>query len=147
MGENPGKLKLGKGAYFVKTHLKRLPRTEDVWQADLRPFPEVEKGRKRRRRCWLGVVLSLTDDFILADRILDTPPTVNDLARLLSDGMRRPLIEAAHRPSRIALRDEPLWQEILPHLKELRIEVILQAKLPEWDGMLADFVREQEKSR
>ena len=105
------------------------------------------KGRKRRRACWLGVVLSVTDDFILADRILDTPPTVNDLARLLADGMRRPLIETAHRPARIVLRENPLWREILPHLKELKIEVILQDKLPEWDGMLADFVREQEKLR
>ena len=147
MDENPWTLKLGKGVSFVKTHLKRLPRTVDVWQADLQPFPEAEEGRKRRRTCWLGVVLSLTDDFILADRVLDTPPTVNDLARLLADGMRRPLIETAHRPSRLVLRDNPLWQEILPHLKELKIEVVLQDRLPEWDLMLADFIRDQEKTR
>jgi hypothetical protein len=59
--------------------------------------------------------------------------------------MRRPLIEGAHRPSRILLRDNPLWGEILPHLEELKIEVVLQDKLPEWDGMLADFAREQQK--
>jgi hypothetical protein len=141
------RLKLGKGVSFVKTHLKRLPRIEDVWQADLQPFPEAGKGRKRQRPCWLGVVLSLTDDFILADRILDSPPTVNDLARLLADGMRRPLIEIAHRPSRIVLRDDPTWREILPHLEELGIEVILQDNLPEWDRLLADFAREQERSR
>jgi hypothetical protein len=143
----PEKLKLGKGAYFVKTHLKRLPQTEDVWQVDLQPFPEAGKGRKRERPCWLGVVLSQTDDFILADQILDTPPSVNDLARLLADGMRRPLIETAHRPSRIVLRDNPHWREILPHLNELKIEVVLQDKLPEWDEMLADFARGQEKAR
>jgi hypothetical protein len=147
MDENGGKLKPGKGAYFVKTHLKRLPQAEDVWQVDIQPFDETGKGRKRQRPCWLGVVLSRTDDFILADRVLDTPPTVNDLARLLADGMRRPLIESAHRPSRIVLRDNPLWQEILPHLKELKIEVVLQEELPEWDRMLADLVSEQEKSR
>jgi hypothetical protein len=138
------RLKLGKGVSFVKTHLKRLPRIEDVWQADLRPFPEAGQGRKRQHPHWLGVVLSLTDDFILADRILGSPPTVNDLARLLADGMRRPLIETAHRPSRIVLRDDPTWREILPHLKELKIEVILQDKLPEWYRMLAGFAREQE---
>jgi hypothetical protein len=145
MKENPGKLKLGQGVYFVKTHLKRLPQTEDVWQVDLQFFHEAGKGRIHP--CWPGVVLSRTDDFILADRVLDTPTTVNDLARLLADGMRRPLIESAHGPSRIVLRDNPLWQEILPHLRELKIEVVLQEKLPEWDRMLADFVREQEKSR
>jgi hypothetical protein len=58
--------------------------------------------------------------------------------------MRRPLIETAHRPSRIVVRDDPTWREILPHLKELKVEVILQDKLPEWDRMLTDFAREQE---
>jgi hypothetical protein len=145
MDENPGKLKLGKGSYFVKTHLKRLPQAEDVWQVDFEPFPVAGSGRKRPRPCWLGVVLSLTDGFILAERILDTPPTVNDLARLLAGGMRRPQIETAHRPSRIDLRGNPPWQEILPHLWELKIEVVLQDKLPEWDRMLADFVRGREK--
>ncbi len=67
------------------------------------------------------------------------------LARLLADGMRRRMIEGAHCPSRLVLRDNPLWQEILPHLKELNIEVVLQEELPEWDGMLADFAREQQK--
>jgi hypothetical protein len=147
MDEIAGKLKLGKGSYFVKSRLKRLPRTEDVWQADFQPFAEGGKGRKRQRPCWLGVVLSRTDDFILADRVLDSPPTVNDLARLLADGMRRPLIETAHRPSRIVLRDSALWQEILPHLKELKIEVLVQYTLPEWDRTLADFVSEQEEAR
>lgn len=80
----PAKLKLGKGAYFVKTHLKRLPQAEDVWQVDIQPFPESGKGRKRERPCWLGVVLSQTDGYILADRILDTPPTGNDLAGFLA---------------------------------------------------------------
>jgi hypothetical protein len=61
--------------------------------------------------------------------------------------MRRPLIETAHRPSRIVLRDNPFWQESLPHSKELKIEVVLQDKLPEWDRMMADFVREREKIR
>lgn len=131
--------------YFVKTHLKRLPQAEDVWQVDFQPFPEAGRGRKRP--CWLGVVLSQTDDFILADQILDMPPSVNDLARLLADGMRRPLIETPHRPSRIVLRNNPLWGEILPHLNELKIEVVLQDMLPEWDEMLADFARRQAKAR
>jgi hypothetical protein len=56
--------------------------------------------------------------------------------------MRRPLIGTAHRPSRIVVRDDPTWREILPHLEELKIEVILQDKPPEWDRMLPDVARE-----
>jgi hypothetical protein len=39
MDEDPGKLELGTGSYFVKTHLERLPQTEVVRQVDLQPFP------------------------------------------------------------------------------------------------------------
>jgi hypothetical protein len=111
MSDDPGRLRLGKGVTsFVKTQLMRLPQTEDVWQADFQPFPEAGKVRGRRRPHWLGVVLSQTDDFILADEILYEPQTVNDLAPLLADDMRRPLIDTARRPARIVLRDNPLRQ-------------------------------------
>jgi hypothetical protein len=58
--------------------------------------------------------------------------------------MRRPLIEAAHRPSRIVVRDDPTWREILPQLEDLKIEVIHQDKLPDLDRMLLDVAREEE---
>jgi hypothetical protein len=138
------KLKFGRGLSFSRATLKRLRQTGDVWQADFRPFPEA--GRKRRHPCWLGIVLSQTDDLVLGDLVLGAPPTVNDLARLLADAMRRPLIEAARRPTRIVLRDNPVWHELLPHLRELKIEVVLQGDLPEWDSMLADFARGQKAS-
>ena len=32
------KLRLGKGSSFVKSHLSRLPRTEEVWEADIQPI-------------------------------------------------------------------------------------------------------------
>ena len=60
------RLKLGKGAYFVKTRLLRLPQTEDEWQVDFQPF--IPRSRRRKQE-WLGIVLSQTDDFLLADRV------------------------------------------------------------------------------
>jgi hypothetical protein len=103
-------LKLGKGAYFVKSRLRRLPQTDDEWQVDFQPF--IPRSRKQKQE-WLGIVLSLTDDFLLAEEILDNAPTVNDLARLLANAMRRPFIDRPHRPKRVLLRDNPTWQEIL----------------------------------
>ena len=59
-------LKLGKGAYFVKSRLRRLPQTDDEWQVDFQPF--IPRSRKRKQE-WLGIVLSQTDDFLLAERV------------------------------------------------------------------------------
>jgi hypothetical protein len=61
--------------------------------------------------------------------------------------MRRPLIETAHRTTRLVLRDNALWLELLPHLREFKLEVVLQDELPDWDAMLADFARAQKRSR
>ena len=133
------RLKLGKGAYFVKSRLRRLPQTDEEWQVDFQPF--IPRWSKRNQE-WLGIVLSQTDDFLLAEEFLDDPPTVNDFARFLANAMRRPLIDWAHRPKRVLLRDNPTWQEILPHLRNIKIEVVIQEALPEWDKEFRDWVEE-----
>jgi hypothetical protein len=138
----PVKLKLGKGAAFVKTRLRRLPLTDDVWEVDFQHILETEKGGNRQPSRWLGMVLSQTDDFLFSLEILDTPATVNDLAKLLAEAMRRPLTGPAHRPSCIHLRSNPLWQELLPHLLELKIDVLAAENLPKWAKVKADYVRD-----
>ena len=138
----PDQLKLGKGSWFVKTHLKRLPQVDDVWEADFQPFPEPIEGKRCRTVNWIGTVVSQTSHFILADALVDLPPTVNDLAGLLARAMSRPMEERPHRPTGIYLRDNPLWHELLPHLKELRIEVVTGEELPELDTMIEEFAQE-----
>src|SRR4051812_16083472 len=98
-----GQLKLGKGSLFVKSQLKRLRRGDDIWEADFFPVP--------RRSLWIGLVINHADDFVLAHRAIEQPPTVNDLARLLAEAMRRPLVEFSHRPRTLFIRDRPEWRE------------------------------------
>ena len=38
MRQAPDRLILGKSSSFVKSHLSRLPRTEEVWEADIQPI-------------------------------------------------------------------------------------------------------------
>ena len=40
------KLKLGKGAAFVKSRLKRLPQVDEVWEADFEALPKPIMQRK-----------------------------------------------------------------------------------------------------
>lgn len=136
-------LKLGKGAAFVKSKLRHLPRADDVWEVDFQPIPEQVCKRGHQEGLWLGLVVGVPEGLPLADRLLDVPPpTVNDLATLLAHAMSRPLVDRAHRPARIHLRDNPQWRELRPHLEQLGIEVMTQDSLPAWDEVALDFFRQ-----
>jgi hypothetical protein len=54
---------------------------------------------------------------------VEEPPTVNDLANLLAESMRRPLDGFSHQPRCLYLRARPEWAELLPHLKQIGVEV------------------------
>jgi hypothetical protein len=55
----------------------------------------------------MGLVLSHAHDYVLAQRIFEEPPGVNDLARLLADAMQRPMSGSGHRPTALYLRARP----------------------------------------
>src|SRR3954447_23147542 len=135
-------LKLGKRSAFVKSKLRNLPQTDDVWEVDFQPIPAQACKRVNQGELWLGLVVSVPGRFHLANLLLEVPPpTVNDLARVLAEAMNRPLIDRAHRPARIHLRDTPQWRELLPHLEQLRIEVVTQDSLPAWDELALQSFR------
>jgi hypothetical protein len=142
-GEEP--LKLGKGAsFFVKAQLKRLRQEDDTWEADFFPVPcsDSEHG------CvWWGLVLSHSHENVLAQRMVEEPPTVNDLANLLAEAMRRPLADFSHRPRCLFLRARPEWAELLPHLKQVGIQAVSQDALPEWDRNFGDLLAKVEQAR
>jgi len=137
-------LKLGKGVAFVKGRIKRLRQEDDTWEADFRALPTQ---RRRTELHYLGMVVTQPDGFYLADSHVEGRPTVNDLATLLANAMCRPLTEGAHRPARLSLRGHRQWQPLLPHLKELRIEVSIRPELPTFDRVFERCLRDMEKTR
>lgn len=106
MTQESDTLKLGKGAAFVKSSLKRLRQEDEIWEADFRALP---KPIMQSQTHYLGMVVTQPDGFLLADSHVEGRPSVNDLATLLAHDMRRPLTEGAHRPTRIHLRGHHQW--------------------------------------
>ena len=75
------------------------------------------------------------------------PPTVNDLANLVAHAMSRPLTEGdRQRPAIIHLRDRPQWQELLPHLQQLGIELVLANDLPWFDKAVVEWTQQTKKA-
>ena len=144
MREWSDKFKLGKSA-FIKRDLRLLPLTEAEFDADF--FFDRESSNKDQER-WMGMVIEREFGGVLAmEDVQLPPPTVNDLANLLGHAMLRPLTGGdRQRPRIVHLRDRPQWQELLPHLRQLGIEVVLADDLPWFDEAVVDWMQ-QTKSR
>jgi hypothetical protein len=123
------KLKLGKGAAFVKGRLKFLPQGDETWEADFQALP---KPIDQSVTHYLGMVVSGKEGSLLADLPVHGRPSVNDLATLLAHAMRRPLDGDARRPRLIRLRGHHQWRGLFPVLEEIgvRVEVLAGQRLP-----------------
>jgi hypothetical protein len=143
MAKEHPRLKLGKSAAFVKTHLKRLPQEEETWEADFRALP---KPASQTETHYLGVVAVLPEGDPLHYLPVEYTPNVNDLADLLADALRRPLTGPARRPEHIRFRGNPRWEELFRHLNELGIATSIHEELPKVEEVYEDFLRQMRKA-
>lgn len=144
VGKAAGQLKLGKGTAFVKSRLKTLEQADVTWEADFRAMP---KPQGQTETHYLGLVVSTPQGNPLVCLPVDYTPDVNDLADLLAAAMRRPITDTAHRPRRIAVRGNPRWEELFPHLRQLGVEVAVQNDLPAVEDVYVDFLRQMRRAR
>ncbi len=140
--EHP-RLKLGKSAAFVKTHLKRLPQEAETWEADFRALPRPAGQTETH---YLGVVAALPQGDPLCYLPVEYTPNVNDLADLLADALRRPLTGSARRPEHIRFRGNPRWEELFRHLNEVGITTSIHEGLPKVEEVYEDFLRQMRKA-
>jgi hypothetical protein len=133
------KLKLGKGVAFVKSRLMRLPACDEAWEAGFRALPQPIMQTETHH---LGMVVTMRGGRLLADMIVHGKPTVNDLATLLANAMRRPLDANARRPKVVHLKANPRWRELIPVLGELDIGVTVEKKLPRLDKTFPALLEE-----
>jgi len=133
------KLKLGKGAAFVKGRFKRLRQEDETWEADFQALP---KPITQSQTHYLGMVVD-PDGSFLADSHVEGRPTVNDMATVLAQAMRRPLTGKGHRPRRLHVRGHPQWRELFPHLDELGIKVAVHRELPKVQRAYQGYLRRQ----
>ncbi len=134
------KLKLGKGAAFVKDRLKRLPQGDETWEADFQALP---KPIMQSETHYQGMVVARKGDALLADSQVHGRPSVNDLATILAHAMRRPLDGDARRPRLVWQRGHHQWRELFPHLEEIGVgvEVLVGQSLPGIEKVYRAYLR------
>jgi hypothetical protein len=137
------KLRLGKGAAFVKGRLKRLRQEDETWEADFQALPKPVTQSETHYR---GMVVA-PDGSLLADSHVEGRPTVNDMATIPAHAMRKPLTGKAHRPRRLHVRGHPQWRELFPHLDELGIKVAVHRELPKVQRAYQSYLRQQREAQ
>ena len=80
------------------------------------------------------------ENFHLALLASEAAPAVNDLASLLAKAMERPWVMGTRRPAGSSPGQSAV-EELIPHLKQLKIEVETQEELPLWEDAADEYVR------
>ena len=90
---------------LVKKRLQRLPQVFDVWQADFRPTPVLDRGKEASRyQPWIVMVTSRTDDLILTQEITGNRPPPALIWDTLAIAMEQPATGDPHRPIELHVR-------------------------------------------
>ena len=137
-------LRIGKSSVFVKKDLRPLPLTDAEFEADF--FLDRVYSTNSQVR-WKGMLIDREFGGLLAlEDVQLPPPTVINLATLSAPALLRPLAAGdRQRPRTIYLRDRPQWKELLPHLRQLEIEVVLGDDLPRFDEAVRDWMERATK--
>ena len=60
----------------------------------------------------------------------------------LAHAMQGPLSDDGRgQAEAIRLRDNPEWEELFPHLRQLKIEVVVTESLSKWDDVVAELIQ------
>ncbi len=133
-------LKLGPGTGFVKSRLKKLPQKAVTWEVD---FPKLPQPMMQEETHYIGLVVSEKSSRVLAELLIQSVPTVNDLAKLLGQAMK----ESGHRPRHLRCGSPAHWRELFPALEELGIEVEVQRRLLLVKQAYKEYVRRRKEER
>jgi hypothetical protein len=128
---------------LVKSQLKRLPQVDDTWEADFRALP---KPMEQSETDYLGMVVAKKGDAVLAKSLVEGRPKATDLATLLVHAMSRPQNGEAHRPHRLHVRGHKQWQELVPHLEQLGIDVSVRQELAKITTAYKEHLRQLHES-
>src|SRR5437667_8073586 len=112
---------------------------QPAYQALPKPLMQTETH-------YLGVVVLKRGGSVLGQTQVEGRPSVNDLATLLAQAMRRPLTGRAHRPRRLHVRGHPQWRELFPHLEGLGIKVAIHRELPKVQQAYQGYLRQMREA-
>ncbi|HEV3205135.1 MAG TPA: hypothetical protein VGY77_12160 [Gemmataceae bacterium] len=125
---------------FIKSWVqRRIPQTNDIWQADFRRVPDWIIIAGEKVRPWIVLVTSLTEDIVLAHAIVEEPPSANHLWDTVLQALQKPVAGKPHRPVELRVRQEERWTSLKAHMEEIGVNLVLADNLDQMDQVFADM--------
>ena len=120
--------------------LQKLPQQYGtIWQAVISRVPTWLRDGELMVRPWAMLIVNHTEHQIVGQELVSQEPTAELLFDRLARAMRKPAAGKPHRPSEIQVRDEPVWNAVLPHLEEIGVDCIFRPELEEADFILSEL--------
>jgi tetratricopeptide (TPR) repeat protein len=113
----------------------------DVWQADVRPMPGWITGEGQPYRPWMAMVVSRTDDLVLAHQLAPERPPAEWLWEAVLQAVRRPVIGEPHRPGVIEVASAGQREALLPYVDQAGIECVVLERLEHLDSVLGGMAQ------
>ena len=116
----------------------------ETWQAESRPMPAWITGEGAPYRPWVALVVSQTDDLILAHQTMRERPRATWLWESILQAIRQPAVGEPHRPGLIEVNSQEQREALLPLLDPIGIECVAVERLAyldsAFDSMAQHFV-------
>ncbi len=106
----------------------------EVWQIDLRPMPIWITGEGEPYRPWTALVVSQTDDLVLAHKAASDPPAAEWLWQAIIQAARQPVVGEPHRPGTIEVGSHEHREALEPLLDRAGIECRVSDRLETIDS-------------
>lgn len=108
----------------------------EVWQAGIRLMPMWIAGKGKPFRPWMALVVSRTDDLILAYQVASEHPSADALWESVLQAMGRPAVREPHRPGTIEVASAEEREALRPYLERAGIECVAGERLEGLDSAL-----------
>jgi tetratricopeptide (TPR) repeat protein len=125
---------------LAKQKLRRLPQADFVVEACFRRLPKWLMVDDEKRLPWVVLVVDPTTELILGTKLFIEEPTADLLWDILTTAVEIPSADAPRRPARIVVTPDPLWDSLVPHLREVEIELESSGELPFLESVFEDLV-------
>lgn len=113
----------------------------EVWQADVRPMPLWITGEGEPYRPWIALVVSRTDDLVLAHQASPERPTAEWLWQTILQAIRQPAIGKPHRSGAIEVGSVEQGEALRPYLDRAGIECVALEQLEHLDSAFDSMAR------
>jgi tetratricopeptide (TPR) repeat protein len=125
---------------FIKNWLnKHLPQEYDVWQAEVQQMPNWIWVGGQPLRPWVVLVMSRTNDLLLAHDVPEQTASSALLWDVLVQAMQHPAAGTPHRPTALQVRADERWEALRPHLDEIGVGLAAAEDLDKMEFLFQDM--------